>query len=215
MILVDGLIVQWVAVSVAVSLLIKHIDHVAAAWRTTEPGAELGTRKITASIGMPQRHPGPSWHCSIRRFAPNARTSACAFLPRVGAVACTRSTQPSFSTRVECRRRGGQPRRAVLGMISAHLCVVTIASQHKLRPSRARGTRPSRQLRRPPIRLATPVADRRAPQRRAECRGRGPTRRILAHARPAAAASTRVASGFATSRLTPVRSSRRRRPVAP
>jgi hypothetical protein len=30
MILADGLIVQWVAVSVAVSLLIKHIDHVAA-----------------------------------------------------------------------------------------------------------------------------------------------------------------------------------------
>ena len=40
-----------------------------------------------------------------------------------------------------------------------------------LRPSRARGTRPSRQPRRPPIGLATPAAYRRAPQRSAERRG--------------------------------------------
>ena len=40
-----------------------------------------------------------------------------------------------------------------------------------LRPSRARGMRPSRQPRRPPIGLATPAAYRRAPQRSAERRG--------------------------------------------
>jgi hypothetical protein len=96
MILVDGLIVQWVAVSVAVSLLIKHIDHVAATWTTTEPGAELGTTKSHGTnrhcrkgirVRLTLQHP------TVRA---NARTSACAFLSRVGAVACTRSTQPEL-----------------------------------------------------------------------------------------------------------------------
>jgi len=49
MILADGLIVQWVAVSVADNLLIKHIDHVAAGGRRLKAGAELGHNEESRS----------------------------------------------------------------------------------------------------------------------------------------------------------------------
>jgi hypothetical protein len=58
MILADGLIVQWVAVSVAVSLLIKHIDHVAATWAATEGWSRAGAqRRVTVVMAVPQTDP--------------------------------------------------------------------------------------------------------------------------------------------------------------
>jgi hypothetical protein len=125
--LVDGLIVQWVAVSVAVSLLIKHIDHVAATWTTTEPGAELGTTKSH----------GVNRHCrkGIRVRVDAAASDGLRQTRGPQPVHFSRALEPwlvhgppNRATRVGCRRRGGQPRRAVLGMISAHLCVVPITS---------------------------------------------------------------------------------------
>jgi hypothetical protein len=175
-------------------------------------------RRVTALIGMPQRHPGSELklqHPTVR--AKRADLSLCISLAR-----WSRGLYAVHPT--EVLNQGGVPQA---GRPTATTSIrhdqraplrCDYYSKLKLRPSRARGTRPSCQLRRPPIRLATPAADRRAPQRRAECRGAETADRqgafwpmhdlLLQH-------QQRVASGSTTSRLTPVRSSRPRRPVAP